>query len=370
MHFGVFTLHDHYPEDMSPRDYYRLIIDELIYAEELGFDSAWIGEHHFCDYICPSPPVFLAAVAERTKRIRLGTAVALPALRDPVLVAEEYAMLDVLSNGRMDLGIGRGFQSDVYQAFGRDYNESSPILAEYADLIERAWANDVLHYRGKYRQVDGLRILPRPVQAQPPIWMAGSRTRGSYQLAGERGYNLMMATVFTPLDDEFIELVNVYRTALRAAGHDPETKRVSIASHCYVGKSSSHAKQVWEKHYRRYMKFFASLLDENYEVQKNGQSFKPYKKLKDLLGVMSFEYARAHMALCGDVDECVERILKSKEKLGNTDFWIYADLGGLPREEIMGSLSRFQEVMRLVNEAEEKSETAAEEAGELVMARG
>ena len=95
MKFGLLTLFDYYPEDCSPQEYYRFLLDEITYAEELGFDSVWMGEHHFCNYLCPSPQVFAAAVAQRTTRLRLGTAVALLPLHDPVRLAEDYAMVDV-----------------------------------------------------------------------------------------------------------------------------------------------------------------------------------------------------------------------------------------------------------------------------------
>ena len=88
MNFGLLTLFDYYPEDCSPQEYYRFLLDEIAYAEELGFDSVWMGEHHFCNYLCPSPQVFAAAVAQRTTRLRLGTAVALLPLHDPVRLAE------------------------------------------------------------------------------------------------------------------------------------------------------------------------------------------------------------------------------------------------------------------------------------------
>ena len=342
MRFGLFTLFDHYPEDQSAQEYYQFLIDEIVYAEQLGFDSVWLGEHHFCDYLCPSPPVFAAAVAQRTKRIRIGTAAALPALADPVRMAEEYAMLDVLSNGRVDFGVGRGFQTDSYHAFNKPMDESRELLMEAVDFIDKAWTADgPLTYKGRYREVDQLPILPQPVQKpRPPIWMAGSLSPESYQFAGEQGFNLMMATVFSPLD-KFIPLADLYREKANEAGHDLGRMRISVANHCYVGTSSKQAKTLWEKYYMRYIKFFSSLLDSPaYRLSKQHQAF---TRLKDLLENISFNYATATMAICGDAQETIDRVAKAHDMSGNTDFWIYTDLGGLPREEVFASLKRFAE---------------------------
>ncbi len=269
MQFGIFTLFDYYPEDQSAPAYYRFLLDEAAYAEALGFDSIWFGEHHFCNYLCPSPQVFAAAVAQHTTRLRIGTAVALAALHDPVRVAEDYAMVDVLSNGRLDFGVGRGFQVDSYQAFNRSMDESRELLEENVKFIDKAWTYKTLTYEGPYRHVQNLPVLPRPVQQpRPPIWMAGSLSPESYQFAGSQGYHLKLAAIFSPLRT-FIPLVQRYRETLQAAGHDPTQVRISVGNHCYVGTSAAQARAVWETYYMRYLHFFSSLLDsKTYEHSK------------------------------------------------------------------------------------------------------
>ena len=221
MKFGLLTLFDYYPEDCSPQEYYRFLLDEIAYAEELGFDSVWMGEHHFCNYLCPSPQVFAAAVAQRTTRLRLGTAVALLPLHDPVRLAEDYAMVDVLSNGRLDFGVSRGFQKTSYDGFERSMDDSRERFAEGIDIIDKAWSQDSLSYEGQYRRLPNLSVLPRPVQRpRPPIWIGAGPTPESYELAAAHGYNILLASVFAPIQT-FAPFVKLYRERLQEAGYDP-----------------------------------------------------------------------------------------------------------------------------------------------------
>ncbi|MBV8775340.1 MAG: LLM class flavin-dependent oxidoreductase [Deltaproteobacteria bacterium] len=106
MKFGLLTLFDHYAEDCTEEQYYKNFFEEVSYAEELGFDSIWLGEHHFCRYVCPAPQIVAAAVAQRTKKLRIGTAIVLLPHHDPIRLAEDYALVDLLSGGRLDFGVG------------------------------------------------------------------------------------------------------------------------------------------------------------------------------------------------------------------------------------------------------------------------
>jgi natural product biosynthesis luciferase-like monooxygenase protein len=341
MKFGLLTLFDYYPEDCSPQEYYRFLLDEIVYAEELGFDSVWLGEHHFCNYLCPSPQIFAAAVAQHTKHMRIGTAVVLLPLHDPIRLAEDYAMVDVLSNGRLDFGVSRGFQKTSYDGFGRSMDESRELFAEGIDIIDKAWSQDLIAYEGRYRTFPLLPVLPKPVQRpRPPIWIGAGPTPESYEFAAARGYNLMLASVFAPIQ-RFAPFVQLYRDGLRAAGYDPAQVEISTGNHCYVGTSSAHARAVWEKHYLRYLHFISTLIDaKDYEHTKQFQAF---AGVKSFLQQIDFERARKTLAVCGDAEECADRVAQAAEAVGNTHYWVYTDLGGLPREEVWASLRRFAE---------------------------
>ncbi|MBM4254322.1 MAG: LLM class flavin-dependent oxidoreductase [Deltaproteobacteria bacterium] len=341
MNFGLLTLFDYYPEDCSPQEYYRFLLDEIAYAEDLGFDSVWMGEHHFCNYLCPSPQVFAAAVAQRTKRLRLGTAVALLPLHDPVRLAEDYAMVDVLSDGRLDFGVSRGFQKTSYDGFERSMDDSRERFAEGIEIIDKAWSQDSISYEGQYRRLSNVSVLPRPVQRpRPPIWIGAGPTPESYELAAAHGYNILLASVFAPIKT-FTPFVKLYRERLQAAGFDPAQMSTSTGNHCYVGTSSAQAKEVWAKHYLRYFHFVSTLVEEK-DYQQNKQ-FKAFAGVKTFLEKVDFDKARQTLAICGDAEECIDRVAQAKEAVGNTHYWVYSDLGGLPREEVWASLRRFAE---------------------------
>src|SRR5215472_8069612 len=140
-------------------------------AEAAGFDSIWLGEHHNNPVLYPAPLIGLATVASRTRRIRLGTGVLLLPLYHPVMVAEEGAMVDMISGGRLILGIGAGYAPEEFAAFGYSLKERGSRLEEGASLLHRLWTEENVTHRGKYYQIDNATISPRPVQQpRPPIW--------------------------------------------------------------------------------------------------------------------------------------------------------------------------------------------------------
>ena len=160
---------------MSQVDRHRMLVEGAVTAEEAGFWSASLGEHHFCDYVVSAPPVVLAAIAERTTKIRLGTAVALGANNDPIRLAEDYATLDVLSQGRVELVVGRGnLYEHTYDAFGQDPTLSRPMYEERVSLLVDALRNEQLDWTGEFRSpFHNYTTQPRPLQDPLPIWVGG-----------------------------------------------------------------------------------------------------------------------------------------------------------------------------------------------------
>ena len=168
-------------------------------AESVGFTSVQVGEHHFCDYIVSSPPVVLAAIAERTSTLRLSTGVTLGVNLDPVRVAEDYATVDVLSGGRVEPCIGRGtFFPHTFAAFGQDPRQAHGIFAEHLELLLELWTHDEIDWRGSFRApLRGPTTTPRPLQQpRPPIWLGAGASATSVELAARLGLWLMLPTVF------------------------------------------------------------------------------------------------------------------------------------------------------------------------------
>ena len=187
MQFGIFTIVP-YHEDFTPPQALNDALDQIAFADEAGLDEAWLGEHRFSRHgLLSGIWSFLGAVAGRTKNIRIGTAVIVLPLHNPVLVAEEVAMLDVISNGRINFGIGAGYQQQEFDGVGIDIDTSRERFQEAVDVIIQAWTQERLTFHGKYTNVDDLWVLPKPVQKPyPPLFQAVSTSPASIDFAASR----------------------------------------------------------------------------------------------------------------------------------------------------------------------------------------
>ena len=198
MKFGLLTLFDHYAEDCSEEQYYKNFFDEVSYAEELGFDSIWIGEHHFCRYICPAPQIIAGAIAQRTKKIRIGTSIVLLPHHDPIRLAEDYALVDLLSGGRLDLGVGRGFIKSTYDGFNQSMDESRERFNECLEIIERAWSQPTFSYEGQFykrEQCLGFTAAIAETRATD-LHGGGDSVRNLSSRPAQRGHSVMLAPFF------------------------------------------------------------------------------------------------------------------------------------------------------------------------------
>ena len=166
-------------------------VEEL---DVLGFDYVWMTEHHFDEYggTVPDPATFLAAAASRTNRIRLGIAVVVLPLRNPLQVAESYATVDIVSHGRLEFGIGRGSTPAEFESFGVSQEESALLLRESMEIVQQAWGAEAVTFHGERFDFAGVRVLPKPFQQpHPPVWVGASRSDDTYRWAGAKGFHLM-----------------------------------------------------------------------------------------------------------------------------------------------------------------------------------
>src|SRR5437879_2910092 len=195
MRFGIFSVVDHYPAELprTSAQFYGELLEQVEAAEALGFDSFWIAEHHFHEYGgIPSPPVWLAAAAQRTSRIRLGAAVVVLPFRNPLQVAEEYAMVDILSNGRLNLGTGSGYLTHEFDGFGVSPEDKRERFDEALDIVLEAWKGERFSYDGRYHTIRAVALNVRPLQRpRPPIWIAVLRNEAAAHV-GKKGFPVMM----------------------------------------------------------------------------------------------------------------------------------------------------------------------------------
>ena len=238
MEFGLFLLGSS-PGRNHKREYDEML-EQAEYAEELGFSSVWLAEHHGSDYgSVPSPAILAAAIAQRTSRLRLGVAVAVLPFEHPVRVAEDWAMVDVLSDGRLDFGVGRGYQPPEFDLLGVDQAKSREVFMESLDVILGLWSNRRFTYDGTYYQLDDAEILPRPIQDPVPVFVA-ALSPPTFAIVAERGLQLMASPVFTPLSGLKVQIVRAAR-ALIEQGRDPADIDFPFLIQTYVGHTRQEA---------------------------------------------------------------------------------------------------------------------------------
>jgi probable F420-dependent oxidoreductase len=198
---------------------YAQTIEQVVWAESQGFESAWLSEHHFAaDGYSPSPVVIAAALAVKTSRIRIGTNVLLLPLYHPVRLAEDCATVDILSGGRFELGVGLGYRVNEFEGYGIPYKERAGRTAEGLEIIRRLWEGETLTFHGRYYQIDGARLEPPPVQRpRPAIWVGGMRKSASKRVA-RYGDGIIGAGIRA--------IYEAARTEMAELGRDPSKLRV------------------------------------------------------------------------------------------------------------------------------------------------
>jgi alkanesulfonate monooxygenase SsuD/methylene tetrahydromethanopterin reductase-like flavin-dependent oxidoreductase (luciferase family) len=272
MKFGVFSVMDFHPDRQgSAAGFYREMIEMAVNAEQLGYESVWVAEHHFANYgLCPAPPVLLAAIAQKTERVRLGPAVCVLPFHDPVKVAEEYAVLDVLSGGRLDFGVGRGYLAHEYAGHLVDRDESQARFDEALEVIELAWSGKPFTYSGRFHRYPKIALNTLPVQQpQPPIAIA-ALSPTTYARIGSSGYGLLSVPYILENIAVLGDLLAGHAAATAEARMKSAGSRVTVAFHVHVAPTQAEAETRARSYLTRYCetravgntKTFAQLMDQ------------------------------------------------------------------------------------------------------------
>ena len=223
------------------RDALAQLLDRIVFADEIGLDVFGIGEHYRAEFLDSAPAVILAAAAARTKRIRLTSAVSVLSTADPVRVFQNFSTLDLISDGRAEIVVGRGSSVESFPLFGLDLNDYDALFAEKLELLLALRENDVVTWSGEFRpDLVDQPIYPRPLQDPIPIWLGVGGTPASFARAGTLGLPLMVAVIGGETH-RFRPLVERYRRAGEQAGYSPEDLRVGLHSLGYVGETSDEA---------------------------------------------------------------------------------------------------------------------------------
>jgi len=314
---------DDFSSAVDPSVRLRNLVEQIEHADQVGLDAFGIGEHHRREFLDSAPAVILGAAAARTQRIRLTSAVTVLSAADPVRVFQSFATLDLLSQGRAEMVVGRGSFIEAFPLFGLQLEDYDALFAEKLDLLLEIRDHEHVHWSGKYRAaLTGQGVYPRPVQNPFPIWLGVGGTPKSFVRAGELGLPLMVAIIGGE-PRRFRPLVDLYREAGRQAGHSPEQLKVGVHSLGYVAATTQEAADDFFPGYARAVtdvgkeRGWAPVTRAGFDAQRGPQG----------------------ALLIGHPDEVVEKIIRHSEALGGISrISFQMNAASLPHAKLMHAI--------------------------------
>jgi alkanesulfonate monooxygenase SsuD/methylene tetrahydromethanopterin reductase-like flavin-dependent oxidoreductase (luciferase family) len=255
---GLFSMQTHPENPSSHADIYRQTLEQVKLAEELKFDSVWISEHHFLqDGFCPSPLIVTSAMAAVTNRIKIGTGVLVLPLHNPVRVAEDAAVVDNISNGRLILGVALGYIKEEFSGLGIPMNQRPSRMEEGVEVIVKSWTEDNFSYKGKRYNFHNLNVTPKPIQRPHiPIYI-GVQEEPAIRRAGKLGYPLLIGPGRTM--QMIRDMINIYNDAARGAEKNPIGTEHILVREVYIAEDKKRAKKEGDRFVMRRYKFLFSL---------------------------------------------------------------------------------------------------------------
>ena len=346
MSFGLFYLPSSLPATRNEgAERFRTIVDQVAFGEQLGFNSVWLAEHHFHPFagFFSAPPVIGAAIAQRTTRMRIGTAVLLLPYHNPLRVAEDYATLDCLSNGRVEFGIGHGFVKWEALTFGIALDDLRERFKENLEVVLKAWREPRLNHKGRFHEYNGVQVYPRPVQEPyPAVWMAATTSVESFELSGRYGFHMMLIPFLNEVEELRVKM-QAYFDARRAAGYDASTARVLGVYHACVGESSAEARAAAEVGLAEYQSA-ASQAHSLTPGMADPESYRSHERHRAQMKRLTFEeLVDQNRVLVGSAEEVREKVEYVRERLYLTDVAGNFALGGLTDSQTRASMRRFME---------------------------
>ena len=328
MELGLYTFVENTPDaetgkTLHPSERLRNLLEEIELADRAGLDVVGIGEHHRSEYISSAPAVILAAAAERTENIRLSSAVTVLGSEDPVRVFQQYATLDLLSQGRAEVMVGRGSFIESFPLFGQDLEDYDELFAENLDLLLKLRENESITWSGKHRaSINNRGVFPRPMQEKLPVWIAVGGTPQSAYRAGALGIPMALAIIGGE-PARMKPFADLHRRGAAEAGQAAQP--LSINSHGFIADTSQEAHDI---------------------------AFPAFKTQMDKIGKergwspMSREQFEASTTLhganvVGSPDQVIEKILHQHEIFGHDRFLLQMSVGSIPHEKLMRSIELF-----------------------------
>ncbi|MDX1639854.1 MAG: LLM class flavin-dependent oxidoreductase [Balneolaceae bacterium] len=339
MEFGIYTFVENTPnpetgEKLAPSERLRNLMEEIELADQAGLEVFGIGEHHREEYLSSSPATILAAAAERTRHIRLTSAVTVLGSEDPVRAFQQFSTLDLLSRGRAEMMVGRGSFTESFPLFGYELEDYDELFSEKLDLLLTLREEEYVTWEGHHRpSIDNRAVYPQPEQSPLPVWIAVGGTPQSAYRAGALGLPMALGIIGGE-PERFKSLVDLHRRGAREAGHNEPD--LSINSHGFIADSSEEAGNV---------------------------AFPAFKQTMDKIGrergwpPMGREQFDASRELrganfVGNSQQVVDKILYQHELFGHGRFLMQMSVGSLPHKKLLRSIELFAtEVAPAVNDA-------------------
>lgn len=342
MKFGIMNL---FPlsEGQSEQEVIRETMEEAVLADRLGYDSFWFAEHHFSGYgILGNPIQFGTAVAMATKRITIGTAVMVVPFYNPMRLAEDAALLDILSDGRFIMGCGRGYQPREFAGFGIDPKTSGERYAETIELVRKAWTEDNWDYSGKHFQYEDMTVHPKPLNGEIPILHA-SVSPESFEKWGRKGERIITSPNFTPLP-LMKRNFDLYTKGLEEGGYAADAFERPYMQQVWAGPNEAGKREAAEAALRYYKMVGKVIPGQQKGLAPIDDKEKAYyNKVKEGIDLLSVEETLTHGGNFGSIQQVIDTIAVLNEQLGVTHYIGWFRIPTLERSAALDAMQRFAE---------------------------
>ncbi|HXJ79780.1 MAG TPA: LLM class flavin-dependent oxidoreductase [Candidatus Methylomirabilis sp.] len=342
MELGVF--HEcHRPRSYSETDAFDEVFAHAAAAERYGFDAIWLAEIHFSPTrsVLAAPLVIAAALAARTTRLKIGTAVHVLPLSNPLRTAEEAATVDHISHGRFEFGIGRSGIPTSYERFGVPYGESRDRMLEHLDIILRAWTEDTFSFTGTYFSYENVKLIPKPYQKPHPPIRVAVNSPDTFALAGQKGWPIFVAVRLGSLE-ELIEPLGEYRAAWREAGH-PGEGSVALRMPIFVAPTEEDALTIPRDSTMEFYRYLGGRLVDS-ASRAGARAIEARAERGERLGAITYEEAQRDKLAYGTPEMVIDRLQQLRESLHLSGILAEMNCGHqVPNQHILASMRLFME---------------------------
>ncbi len=345
MEFGTFILAAQRGYHQTSEQVILNSIEQTVASEKAGYDAAWFAEHHFNNYsLVPSPLMMVAACAGQTSKIRLGSAVCVLPLYQPQRLLSEIGFADIVSNGRLDFGVGSGYQEFEFERFGIDLGDAPQVFNEYLEIIMKGLNNKIFEHSSEHIHIPPTAIAVRPVQQPtPPIWMAAGSPR-SMSRAYKEGHNIFV-TAYHDGNDRIRQVRENLEAAAESVGKQVSDSKIALLRCCYASENKAEVESYLDN--ARYQRRLSEALQKRTQQSEDGYMIKEMPTEQDL----SFEQMAKNMPI-GGINYVIEKLIEEIEILKPDQIAIQTQLGDFDQKTMLKQIDLWGEkIIPAVNKA-------------------